>query len=58
MMQEDMVEKWEVVHWPNNKQVKVCTEKEWAEKYARAYGKGYIVRPIYYLPNGTTTYKI
>ncbi len=53
-----MVEKWEVVHWPNGGQVKVCEEKEWAEKYARAYGKGYIVRPIYYLPNGKTTYKI
>ena len=45
-----MIAQWAIVHWPNNKQVMVCESKDWADKYAKAYGKGYIVRPIYYLP--------
>ena len=57
-MQEDMVEKWEVVFWPNGGQAKVCDSKELAQRFATALGKGHIVRPIYYKPDGTATHKI
>ena len=27
-----MKQKWEIIHWPNNKQVELCDSKEIAEK--------------------------
>tara|TARA_Y100000296_G_C5090914_1_gene214788 strand:+ start:660 stop:836 length:177 start_codon:yes stop_codon:yes gene_type:complete len=48
-----MFSRWEIVHWPNGKRMQLCNAKEHAEKLAMVYGKGHIVREIWFYDDGT-----
>jgi len=49
----DMKQRWEIVHWPNNKRVQLCDSKEIAERLLPYQGKSHIVREVWFYDDGT-----
>ena len=48
-----MKQRWEIVHWPNNKRVQLCDSKEIAERLLPYQGKSHIVREVWFYDDGT-----
>ena len=48
-----MKQRWEIVHWPNNKRVQLCDSKEIAVKLLPYHGKSHIVREVWFYDDGT-----
>ena len=48
-----MKQRWEIVHWPNNKRVQLCDSKEVAERLLPYHGKSHIVREVWFYDDGT-----
>ena len=48
-----MKQKWEIIHWPNNKRVELCESRELAENLLHYYGKGHIIKETWFCDDGT-----
>jgi|TARA_B110000495_G_C22905296_1_gene528394 hypothetical protein len=48
-----MKQKWEIIHWPNNKRVELCESEAIAKRLLPYYGKSHVIRETWFWDDGT-----